>query len=255
MWAKVDDKLCTHPKFVGLPLAPRGLWVTALSWSCLQKTDGFIPMSALRIFGAQLRDARRLVDARMWDETEDGWCFHDWDKYQPSRREIEQRSQDVARKRQHAGSLGGSKKASNRAKPSSKREANVKQTCSPEPDNYSLRGSGAVQDSLVAAPDGVADAPRELQESTGKTPAQQLLAEWLDHCDVRPPGQVINRTGKELKALVDEGFTVDQIRPGLQRWSLKGLSPAALAGVVNECLNAHPERAQRQQLKEVEYFT
>lgn len=255
MWAKVDDKLCTHPKFVGLPLAPRGLWVTALSWSCLQKTDGFIPTSALRIFGAQLRDARRLVDAGMWVETEDGWCFHDWSKYQPSRREIEQRSQDVARKRQHAGSLGGSKKASNRAKSSSKREANVKQTCSPEPDIYTLRGDEELQGPLVEAPDGVAGAPRSEQKSTQRTPSQQLLAEWLDHCDVRPPGQVINRTGRELKTLIDEGFTIDQIRPGLQRWAAKGLSPAALPGVVNECLNAHPERATNRNLKEVEYFS
>lgn len=125
------------------------------------------------------------------------------------------------------------------------------------PTNLTTPPEGAFAPPVAQGDLALIPAPPESEvaaESTGKTPSQLLLGEWLDHCDVRPPKQVITRTGKELKALIDEGFTADQIRPGLQRWSAKGLSPAALAGVVNECLNSHPERVINHNLREVEYW-
>jgi hypothetical protein len=142
MWAKIDDKLCTHPKFVGLPLAPRGLWVTALSWSSMQLTDGHIPRSALRLFGAQPRDARRLVEAGLWEEDGDGWRFHDWSDYQPSAWDVRESARKVRQERVEAGTRGGLKKARNRAKPASKTAKNSQQNRSPVPvPEESLRDS------------------------------------------------------------------------------------------------------------------
>lgn len=257
MWAKVDDHLHSHYKFASLPMSARGLWITCLSWCSDQLTDGEVPARMVTALGARKRDAEALVEAGLWERTETGFAFHDWAVYQPSEWDVRQRSSNARRQHRKSGAAGGRKTASNRAKSSSKTAPNTHQTLSktaaPNPNHYSVGGKGAVQGPLVPPQEGVADATREQQKSTGRTPSQLLLGEWLDHCDVRPPKQVIARTGKELKALTDEGFTADQIRPGLQRWSAKGLSPAALAGVVNECLNSHPERVTN--LKEVEYFT
>lgn len=82
-WGKVDDKLWGSPKWISTPPRARGLWVTALSWSMDQLTDGNVPTHALPILGATRADARALVNAGLWETTTDGWRFHDWLDYQP----------------------------------------------------------------------------------------------------------------------------------------------------------------------------
>lgn len=88
-WFKVDDELYGHGKWLALSLRARGLWVTAGSWSAQYGTDGNIPHAALALFGAKPADAAELTrvqpgfDHPMWDVTETGWRFHDWDVFQP----------------------------------------------------------------------------------------------------------------------------------------------------------------------------
>jgi hypothetical protein len=84
-WFKVDDKLHSHPKWVRLSLAARGLWITAGTWSADQETDAVVPKHMLRAFGARSSHAAELVDAGLWEEHRDGWAFHDWTDYQFSR--------------------------------------------------------------------------------------------------------------------------------------------------------------------------
>ena len=72
---------------------------------------------------------------------------------------------------------------------------------------------------------------------------QTLVAEWIDHCDNRPPGRVIGQVSKELKALLDEGIEPERVRAALAEWNRKGLHPSTLASVVHEITNRRP--AQR----------
>lgn len=88
-WFKVDDKFHSHPKVISVPLAATGLWVLAGAWSADQLTDGFVPKTALRLFGATATQAKELVRAGLWIEAEGGWLFHDWLDHQPSRVEVE----------------------------------------------------------------------------------------------------------------------------------------------------------------------
>lgn len=111
MWARVDDAWWCHPKVMGLPLAPRGLWVSALSWSCAQRSS-HVPAAFLTMVGGTEQDAAALVEAGLWVPSEGGWDVHDWAEYQ---------SLSVSEKRAQAGRRGGQRSGASRR---SKSEAN-----------------------------------------------------------------------------------------------------------------------------------
>lgn len=84
-WAKVDDKLFSHPKWLSTPKGGKALWVSALSWCAGQETDGIVPAHVLTLLGGTKRDANDLVASGLWEKSEDGtqFRFHDWVDYQP----------------------------------------------------------------------------------------------------------------------------------------------------------------------------
>lgn len=90
-WFRVDDGFWCHPKVIGCPPAAVALWVRAGSWSAAQLTDGRVPRTALGMLGGRPKDAAALVDAGLWRTTPDGWRFHGWEEFQPSRADVEQR--------------------------------------------------------------------------------------------------------------------------------------------------------------------
>lgn len=96
-WARVDDGWWSHPKTIGLTLAARGLWITALSWSCHQRRD-VVPAAFLTIAGAKQTEAEELVAAGFWVTVDGGWRIHDWRDYQ---------DRSLSEKRAAAGAIGG----------------------------------------------------------------------------------------------------------------------------------------------------
>lgn len=111
MWAKVDDQWWCHPKVMGLTVGARGLWISALSWSCMRR-DPVVPAPFLGMVAAEAPQAEELVAAGLWVVTEHGWRIHDWAEYQEL---------SISEKRAEAGRKGGS---------ASKHEANGKQPAS-----------------------------------------------------------------------------------------------------------------------------
>jgi hypothetical protein len=87
-WFKVDDGLAFHPKAINAGLSALGLWVRAGAWCAANLTDGALPRHMIGTLGAQLRDAKRLVSAGLWCETEDGYQFHEWDRWQPTKAQV-----------------------------------------------------------------------------------------------------------------------------------------------------------------------
>lgn len=80
--------------------------------------------------------------------------------------------------------------------------------------------------------------PRTTQLAlVSETNAGHLVAEWIEHCDSRPPGRVVGQVSKELKGLLDEGIEPDRIRRALAEWNRKGLHPSTLPSVVHEISN------------------
>ena len=99
-WFKADDTLWGHPKWTATTLAARGLWITAGSWCASQLQDGDVPEHMLGLLGGRRKEADELVRLGLWDRTEHGWRFHDWDDYQPTRAEtLDKRRAEREKKR------------------------------------------------------------------------------------------------------------------------------------------------------------
>lgn len=174
MWAKVDDRLFSHPKVAQCSQSAMGLWVKALSWTVCYSTDGKVPRKSVAQLGARLRDARQLVEAGLWEETDDGFVFHDWADYMPttyqSRQEaarISPESRPNHANKVKAGAAGGRKKAANRAKRLAEAVAEQQQTCSPVPSRPVDTPNGV--SILVAQP--VDDSPQLALVPSATAPA------------------------------------------------------------------------------------
>lgn len=85
MWFRVDDGFYSHPKVFAASPAALGLWVVAGSWSSASGTGGHIPTHALgRLLPGAEALADELVIAGLWETTDAGYRFHDWEGYNPS---------------------------------------------------------------------------------------------------------------------------------------------------------------------------
>lgn len=73
----VDDGFAFHRKALKAGNAALGLWVRAGSWCNQQLTDGYVPLEMVAALGTKSQ-AERLVKAGLWDETADGYQFHEW---------------------------------------------------------------------------------------------------------------------------------------------------------------------------------
>lgn len=102
-WFKVDDSFHSHPKVMAASPAALGLWVVAGSWSGMNLTEGHVPSHVLpRLMPKAERLARELVAVGLWDRVENGFVFHDWTTYNPTRAEA-----IAARERQSSGGAIG----------------------------------------------------------------------------------------------------------------------------------------------------
>lgn len=91
-WFKVDDTLHGHPKVHRAGLKAMGMWVLGGSYAASYVTEGFVPEWWVAGVRGGRRLAAQLVAAGLWmpfvKDGEDGWIFHDWNKFQPSHAEI-----------------------------------------------------------------------------------------------------------------------------------------------------------------------
>jgi hypothetical protein len=102
VWFRVNDGLFSDPKWSKTTNISRALWVTAGSWCAAYLTDGHVPRNTLRSLGGTLKAAQGLVDVGLWDETENGWSFHDWHEYNPLKETVlQERSATAERVAKH----------------------------------------------------------------------------------------------------------------------------------------------------------
>lgn len=103
-WFKVDDGLPTSKAVLRIPRKQRcqavGLWTLAGTWCAKELTDGFVPEYLLDEFGATKKTAELLVAAELWSVVDGGWQFAGWQKYNPTREQVEaEREKEAERKR------------------------------------------------------------------------------------------------------------------------------------------------------------
>jgi hypothetical protein len=98
-WFKVDDGLHKSRKRIRLGRsiegwAALGLWTHLGSWSADELTEGFISDDDLEYMAPGLGcDMAKRLEAvglfeRVTRDGDDGWLFHDWDDYQPSKEDV-----------------------------------------------------------------------------------------------------------------------------------------------------------------------
>ena len=84
-WGKIDDRLAFHPKVMAAGNTAMGLWVRALAYCAQFETDGWLDSGAVLSLGGRKRDADRLVTAGLWEVDGEGYRFHEWAEYQPTK--------------------------------------------------------------------------------------------------------------------------------------------------------------------------
>jgi len=89
VWFKIDDGFWSHPKVLELSDGAVALWARAGAYSAGHLTDGVVKGSTLRLLASDRDHAVELVLAGLWDEHPDGYVFHDWVDYQPTREQVE----------------------------------------------------------------------------------------------------------------------------------------------------------------------
>lgn len=101
-WFRVDDGFHSHPKALSTSLSARGLWVTAGSWSSAHLTDGVVRVQDLAALGGTPELAAELVTAGLWKRRRNGWQFHEWEKKNPTRQEVEKERADAAERQRRS---------------------------------------------------------------------------------------------------------------------------------------------------------
>lgn len=128
-WFKVDDALATHDKVLKAGNAAMGLWVRAGAWCAQHLTDGHVPHHAVKLLG-NAGQATALVNAGLWLKVGDGYRFHEWNDYQPTREHVEK----VREERRKAGQRGGLKSGQNRSKSEASCSDDASTLSNPRPD-------------------------------------------------------------------------------------------------------------------------
>ena len=100
-WGRLDDSLYDHPKLDRLGrnrLACIGLNTVAVSWCNRYLTDGALPADRVVRLGGTLSLADVLVEAGLWERTDDGYRIHDFLDYNQSKEDV-LAGREVARRR------------------------------------------------------------------------------------------------------------------------------------------------------------
>lgn len=115
-------------------------------------------------------------------------------------------------------------------------------TPDPLPIPFGASGGGGEpprQGPLLALLEGGATT---VAENAAPQTADQLIAYWIENVPKRPPGTVIGRVGKSIKAMLGEGIEPADIAAGLEAWATRGKDPSVLPSIVNEVMNGSGAR-------------
>ncbi len=194
-WGKVDDKLHTHPKVDDAGIEAMGLWVLAMSYCADQLTDGFVSAERVRKLagsrGASL--SAKLVASGLWHAVpyEDGYQFHDWSKYQPTKAKV-------------LGERESAVKRMNNRRSSSDVRANTDRTSGAVTKNFELGSPSPYPSRPVPT--------RDLEPRT--KPAEVVVSEARDPEPPHPPQSAVRPTSSDLAVAADPDIArvVDAVR-------------------------------------------
>jgi hypothetical protein len=254
--------LCYSNRYLTDGFIPFGAVRTLLDFNRVgenvgERQDYWVEVGALNV-------ARKLVEAGLWTEVPGGFRIHDFHDYQPTREAVEaerarnsvagKRSGEARRSRgrQRTVEQSGERSVERSVEQSVGAIGKVEQSVgviehSVERSVDTVSNENATQGQPVPVPVPVPVVERHVSDGTradarsaesAKAPtAKQLTAEYVAKCKARPPKPVIDRTGREVAKLLDEGVDPAAIRAGLELLRVRAKHPSLLAALVNEHLN------------------
>lgn len=90
-WIKLDHAFSENPKVIGLSGNAVRLDIFAMCYAARNETDGKVPATALAALRGKPKDAEELIAAGRWHKNGTGWIIHDYLKYNPSAKQMEER--------------------------------------------------------------------------------------------------------------------------------------------------------------------
>lgn len=100
-WIRLETTMFENPKLLYLQEDKHYRTIVAhlqgMCYSGRHGLAGFVPKASLRIIGATVVDANRLVSTGLWRPAPGGWEINGWNEYQLASEEAERRS-DKAKK-------------------------------------------------------------------------------------------------------------------------------------------------------------
>lgn len=96
-WIRLETTMFENPKLLYLKEDKQYKTIVvhleAMTYSGRHSLAGFVPKAALRVIGATIADANRLVAAALWTPAPGGWDINGWDEFQLANEEANARSE------------------------------------------------------------------------------------------------------------------------------------------------------------------
>ncbi|SDL74192.1 hypothetical protein SAMN05421874_12859 [Nonomuraea maritima] len=153
-WVRLDDPFPTHRKVRHLSDQAFRLYVSALCWCNANLSDGQIPERELKFVSdvrAPKRYASELVSVGLWEETDSGWCVHDYLEYQPSAEKIRE-GREAKRARQERWLEGKRDRTRSRGDASQDVSGDVSEDAAPIPSQSHSQNNFSSQSSIPPYP-------------------------------------------------------------------------------------------------------
>ena len=159
-WVRIDDEMPHHPKVVQVGPLGFAMQVAGLCYCNRFLTDGFIPTAAVPTFldfseldehafngrgGVCWMAVAKLVEAQVWEETENGYQIHDYLDYQPSKAAILAERERNSRAGRASATLRSTQRQHNVSTVSTQSQPNP----NPTPKETTPLGNGVVKKSLT----------------------------------------------------------------------------------------------------------
>lgn len=181
-WFKVDDGFWSHPKTATLSDAAVALWLRAGAYSCQHLTDGVIEKPVLRFVGAE-GAAAELVDAGLWLDHPEGWAFHDWSDYQPTKADVEaERAAARERMRERRRNKRGKFEGSSPEQPAHVREKFENRSSTPTRPDPTRPSTSNEVDNPPTPQGGNRSKSKGTRLPEGWMPTMELVAQMRTEC-------------------------------------------------------------------------
>jgi len=236
-WIKLDDQWMDHPKIIKAGRDARDMWLASITWCAKHLTDGYFPAELLPSLAVTagvdvancLTLASSLLDACLWDSTDNGYMVHDYLDYNPTKEQTE--INRIARSA--AGKAGGqakSKQKSSKIQANGQAKSKQKSTPSPSPSPSPIKKIGA-------------DAPTNPSEKKTKKepdPRTNHPAIVLVHTITKkyPNTAVYDKIISAVGEIPDS----DKANKCFSAWVERGYNPNALIWLTEWYVNGIPER-------------